>query len=121
MSDANVIFEPKKLTAKTLQRFRRRRTAELVQHVGGMPSSAQQILIARIVRNEWDLRRLDAAMNEGEISAHAMRTRLAMENRLRLDLRDLGLKRAEPRLPTAAEYLAQKARDRAGSQPEGAA
>lgn len=88
-------------------RFRRRRTAELVRHIGGQPSAAQSILMSRIVRNEWDLRRLDAALNAGEISAHAMRTRLAMENRLRLDLRELGMKSVAERAPSLREYLAE--------------
>jgi hypothetical protein len=38
---------------------------------------------------------------DGDLSDHAARARFAMENRLRLDLRDLGLKAVDtaPRLP----------------------
>jgi hypothetical protein len=98
-SDTAVLFEPKKFNVRTWQRFRRNRTSELVRHVGGEASTAQSILIARIVRNEWDLRRLDVQMMTGELSAHAMRARLAMENRLRLDLRELGMRGASGKTP----------------------
>ncbi|HUZ74547.1 MAG TPA: hypothetical protein VMU87_16300 [Stellaceae bacterium] len=64
------------------------------------------MLIARIVRNEWDLLRLDQRMDDGDLSEHAMRTRLAMENRLRLDLQALGLKPAAERPPSLAEIMA---------------
>lgn len=116
MSDAAILFEPKKFNLRTWQRFRRNRSAELNRHVGGAPSTSQQILIARIVRNEWDLRRLDAQMMTGEISQHAMRTRLAMENRLRLDLRELGMRAAAPPAQSLADIAAELGRSRAAAQ-----
>ena len=106
LSDAQVLFEPKKFNLRTWQRFRRNRTAELVRHIGGEASTAQAILVSRIVRNEWDLRRLDVQMMTGELSQHAMRTRLAMENRLRLDLQALGMRPAEPKTPSLVDLTA---------------
>lgn len=117
LSDTAVLFEPRKFNLRTWQRFRRNRTAELERHIGGQPSTAQSILIARIVRNEWDLRRLDVEMMVGELSAHAMRTRLAMENRLRLDLRELGMKGTAERTPSLAEHLAARRAEKA-AQPQ---
>jgi hypothetical protein len=76
-------------------RFRRDRTDQLVAHLGREPSYPEQILISRIVAVEWDLTRIDAKLDAGkELSGHDMRARLAAENRLRLDLRELGLKPA---------------------------
>lgn len=68
------------------------------------------ILICRVVSNEWDLRRLDHRLDHGEeLSGHAARLRLALENRLRLDLRELGLKPVASAAPSLSEYLAAKA------------
>ena len=119
--DACRLYTPRRFNATTRQRFYRSRKMELAKHCGGTPSRTQQILIARIVSNEWHLYRLDARLDAGELSDHAMRSRFAMENRLRLDLRDLGLKGADPKTPTLAEHLARKAAEKAASQPEGAA
>jgi hypothetical protein len=109
---AEVLFEPRKFTRQTSVRFRRRRTKELIAHVGGQPTTPQLILIRRIVANEWDLRRLDEQFSTGELSGHSMRARLAMENRLRLDLRELGMKPAEVLAPTLAETMAAAKRAR---------
>jgi hypothetical protein len=90
-------------------RFAARRREALVAHLGREPSYPERILISRICANEWDLLRLDARLDAGEeLSGHAARLRLALENRLRLDLRELGLAPAAPREPTLAEYLAQR-------------
>jgi hypothetical protein len=107
------LYTPKRFNRQTRQRFFRRRKAELAAHCGGSPSAAQQILIYRICQNEFELHRLDARMMFGEISGHAARMRFAMENRLRLDLRDLGLKAVASREPTLAEHLARRAEERA--------
>jgi hypothetical protein len=54
------------------------------------------------------LRRLDARLDAGEeLSGHAARLRLALENRLRLDLVALGLRPPAPRVPTIAEIFAE--------------
>jgi hypothetical protein len=87
--DDNRLYTPRKFNPTTRQRFFRSRTDGLIRHVGGAPSRAQLVLIRRIVRNEWDLLRLDARFDEEELSGYAMRARLAMENRLRLDLNAL--------------------------------
>jgi hypothetical protein len=114
LSDTALLFEPRKFNIRTWQRFKRNRTAELIEHCGGRVSTAQAILIGRIVRNEFDLRRLDVRMMEGDetadavpLSGHAMRARLAMENRLRLDLRELGLRAAAERPKTYDEVMAE--------------
>ncbi len=88
-SNETRFYRPRKFNATTRQRFFRIRMEELTLHCGRL-SHAQMILAHRICRNEWDLFRIDAQMDAGEISEFAMRNRLAMENRLRLDLRDLG-------------------------------
>jgi hypothetical protein len=113
------LYTPRVFNTQSRQRFFRHRTDELVRHVGA-PSGAQLVLIRRIVRNEWDLFRLDARFDaEGDLSVPAMRARLAMENRLRLDLSALGLKGAAPKAPNAIDYLAAKRR--AASSPDEAA
>lgn len=109
LSDTNVLFAPKRFNKRTWQRFRRNRRGELIRHAGGAPSTTQLILIDRIVHNEWDLRRLDLQLSEGELSQHAMRTRLAMENRLRLDLQALGFRAAAAKPPTPLEYAKRAA------------
>lgn len=106
-SDEMRLYRPRKFTRTTKQRFFRDRKVGLVRHVGGAPSRAQLTLMARIVQCEWDLLKLDAVMDAGELSPHAMRTRLAMENRLRLDLRELGMKSVAERAPSLREYLAE--------------
>jgi hypothetical protein len=63
----------------------------------------------RVIRNEWDLLRLDARVDAGDLSEHAMRTRLAMENRLRLDLQVLGLAAKSPKAMTLDQIIARGA------------
>jgi hypothetical protein len=65
-------------------------------------------LIARTIANEWDLRRLDHRLDVGEeLSGHAARLRLALENRLRLDLQALGLQPIPPPSPSLDEHIAR--------------
>jgi len=91
---------------------------ELTRHLDREPSYAERILIARLVSNEWDLRRLDARLDAGEeLSGHAARLRLALENRLRLDLQAIGLAPKPQPERTLAEILANI---EAGKQRQGA-
>jgi hypothetical protein len=107
------IFEPRTFSRRTRQRFARNREAELMRSLGREPSYPERILISRIIMVEWDLRRIDARMDAGdELSGHAMRARLAAENRLRLDLRELGLRPAAANEPRLAELLAEDTRRR---------
>jgi hypothetical protein len=101
------LFAPRVFNPRTRQRFLLDRTRELIRHLGREPSYPERILISRVASCEWDLRRLDHRMDQGEeLSAHAMRSRLAMETRLKLDLRELGLRPTSPRTPTLDEHLA---------------
>ncbi len=103
------LISPRTFNKRSRQRFTANRIAALTRHLGREPSYAEQILICRIVQLEWQLRRQDAQIDEGrELSGHAMRARLAAENRLRLDLRELGLKGAQPPEPSLDAYLASK-------------
>ena len=69
----------------------------------------ERILIERIVALQWELAKLDARVEDEGIaglSGHALRARLAAENRLRLDLQTLGLRppdAAKP--PSLQDYL----------------
>jgi hypothetical protein len=93
-------YKPRTYTKRTRLRFERDRTGELIRHLGREPSYPERIIIARCVGIEWDLRRLDAKIDAGdELSGHALRARLAGENRLRLDLQVLGMR------PAAAKPL----------------
>ena len=68
---------------RTRLRFARNREAELVRSLGRDPSYAEMILISRICACEWDLRKIDAQLDDGrELSAHMARHRYAIENRL---------------------------------------
>jgi hypothetical protein len=100
------LFAPRVFNSRTRQRFLLDRTTELIRHLGRDPSYAARVLIARAAANEWDLRKLDARLDSGgELSGHAARLRLALENRLRLDLRDLGVKPAAPPAPILADLF----------------
>jgi hypothetical protein len=104
---SRVPYRPRCFNKRSRQRFERDRVAELTRGLGREPSYAERILISRIVAVEWDLRRIDAKLDAGdELSGHMMRARLAAENRLRLDLRELGLKPTPPKAPSLAEVLA---------------
>jgi hypothetical protein len=102
-------YKPRTYTKRTRLRFERDRTAELIRHLGREPSYPERIIIARCVGIEWELRRLDAKIDAGdELSGHALRARLAGENRLRLDLRELGMRPAAPKAPmTLADLRAE--------------
>lgn len=99
-------YHPRRFTPTTKQRFFRDRRRGYIDHLGGTASRAQLTLIDRVIRCEWDLLRLDARADEGDLSDHALRTKLALENRLRLDLVAIGLKGASARPLTGQEALA---------------
>jgi hypothetical protein len=103
-------YRPRTHNKRSRQRFERDRTAALIRHLGRAPSYPERILISRTVTLEWDLRRIDARLDAGEeLSGHAMRARLAAENRLRLDLQALGLRPVAPPAPSLAEAMAAAA------------
>lgn len=102
-------YSPRAFNALTKQRFTLDRWRHLVDHLGRDPSFPERILIGRIVALEWNLLRQDAKVDAGEdLSPHALRARMAAENRLRLDLTALGLRpgKAAPRGRTMADILA---------------
>jgi len=112
LSDECQVYTPRVFNSTTRARFTKDRREGLIRQLGGTATRAQLTLIQRIVRNEWDLLRLDQRMDQGDLSSHAMRTRLAMENRLRLDIRDLcGLKGAKVKPPSIFAALADRARE----------
>jgi hypothetical protein len=124
---ATRIFEPRTFSRRTRQRFARNREAELLRSLGRELSYPEKILISRIVACEWDLRRIDAQLDRGEeLSAHMARHRYAIENRLRLDLRELGLQPAADETPGAVEnpIITAEVRDQllrvAQKDPDGA-
>src|SRR5512142_2720811 len=99
---------PRVFNRRSRIRFGQERTLALIAHLGREPSYPERIIISRIVTIEWELLRQDARLDAGdELSGHAMRARLAAENRLRLDLQSLGLQPAKPRRPTLAELIAE--------------
>ena len=111
-------FSPRSFSPQIRQRFAADRRFKLVRHLGRAASYAECILIERVIRNEWDLRRLDAKLDAGEeLSGHALRARLAMENRLRLDLRELGLKGVAERAPSFRDYWTRPRRPDEGKPP----
>jgi hypothetical protein len=81
--------------------------AELNHQVGGAPTFAQSLLIRRIVRSMWQLELLDSKFASGDFTAHDGRVQGGLANSLRLSLRELGLKAAEPKAETLAEVLAK--------------
>ncbi len=105
--------EPRIFNKRSRQRFAQDRTRAMIAHLGREPSYPERIVISRVIAVEWELRRLDAKMDAGEeLSGHAMRARLAAENRLRLDLQALGLQpiaTPEPAAPDLRRILAEQA------------
>ena len=81
----------------------------LTDHIGGKPNAAQRMLISRAARLSLQIERMDErALTTGKMSDSVSRQYLAWTNALRLTLRELGLKGAEPNVPTLAEYIADK-------------
>lgn len=63
---ARGLFQPRTFNKRTRQRFVYDRMCELIAHLGRDPSYPERILIGRIAANEWDLRKLDARLDDGE-------------------------------------------------------
>jgi hypothetical protein len=98
------LYAPKTYNRRSRQRFAAARTTELVRHLAHEPSFPQRIIISRIIAIEFELRKYDDAIADGvELSGHALRARLAAENRLRLDLVALGMGPRPPRAMTLAD------------------
>jgi len=103
------IYAPRRFNPVTKQRFKRDRRRRLIAHVGGKPSEIQKIRIECIIGLEWDITRLSAKMDAGELSEHATRQLLACHNHLRMQLAALGPAAAAKAL-SLAEVLAQDSR-----------
>jgi hypothetical protein len=94
---ASRLYAPRQFNRRSRQRFAAARTEALIRHLGRRPPVPEQILVSRIIRLEFELRKYDDAVADGvELSGHALRARLAAENRLRLDLKALGFEAAAP-------------------------
>lgn len=93
----------------TLGRFIRDLERQLIEHVGGAPSITQRLLIDRIIRIRVQLDALDEKLSAGNWTPHDSRTHGALNNALRLTLREIGLRPAAARQPSLADVLAQYA------------
>ena len=81
---------PRRFNSMSRRRFALERMSALSAELHRDPSYSEMLIIGRIIAIEWDLRRQDAKLDAGEeLSPHALRHRLAAENRLRLDLQML--------------------------------
>ncbi len=88
----------------------RRVVRQLIAHVGGSPSHAQELVIARIAWLQVHLARIDErAMADGGLSPHASREYLAWSNTIARLVCRLGLRGAPERQPTLAEIIAAAA------------
>ena len=79
-------------------RFLRQVERELFDELGGAPSFAQAVLVRRVARAMFELEAIEAAMGAGNAAgapSAAMQTFLALNDQVRLGLRDLGLNRRE--------------------------
>jgi hypothetical protein len=113
------LFAPRVFNSETRERFFRARRRQLISELGADATCyAARIMVDRIVSLEWELRRQDARLQAGEeLSGHALRARLAMETRLRLDLRDLGLLKPRNRsIAEADESLSEVVKEIAGDR-----
>jgi hypothetical protein len=63
--------------------------AELIEHIGGNPTVTQRLLIERTIKMNLQLDALDAKLERGEWTANDQRTYGALNNALRLALREL--------------------------------
>jgi hypothetical protein len=101
------IYQPRKYTPLTRVRFARDRRRRLVAHLGGSVSPVQAILIGRLIDLEWESSRVSARRDRGEeLSAHAARAFMAMQNHIRLIARELGIKAAATTQPPSLADLA---------------
>lgn len=91
-------------------RYLRNFEAMLAQHVGGKPSATQRVLIARAAKLALRLELFDERTMAVELGERSAREYLALSNHLRLCMRELGLKGAEPRAPSLAGAFAEASR-----------
>jgi hypothetical protein len=97
-------------------RFLRAFEAALERHVGGSPSLTQKVQIRRASRAMLRLELLDEKMSAGTWSDHDGRVYGALNNSLRLYLRELGLKPAEAKPASLKDYVAAKTASRAAAE-----
>jgi hypothetical protein len=88
-------------------RFLRRCEAELAQQIGGALSFAQKLLIRRISRMMLRLEQFDERLDAGTLTEFDSKVFSALNNHIRLSLRELGLKEPPPKPPNLAEYMAK--------------
>ena len=94
----------------------RRVVRDLTRQIGGRPTPAQEMLIARIGWLAVHLARIDArALAAGEMSDHSRREYLAWSNTMTRTLAVLGFQASPPPPANLADYLAA----RAGAAPDG--
>jgi hypothetical protein len=93
-------------------RYLRAIEAELVDHLGGQTSTTQRIAIHRAARIMLRLEIFDQRLSAGEFTAHDARIYNALQNSLRLMLKELGLKpKAEVKpSPTIADIAKRHAK-----------
>jgi len=83
---------------------------QLVRHVGGRPSAAQELLIGRLAMLAVHLAHLDErALKDGGIGSHATREYLAWHGQFTRGLRMLGMQGVAAPVPTLAEIMAAPA------------
>ena len=96
-------------------RYLRAVEAELVEHLGGKTSTTQRIAIHRAARLMLRLELFDQRLTAKEFTSHDARTYNALQNSLRLMLKELGLK-SKPEgktAPSLADIAARHARPEA--------
>ena len=94
----------------------RRVVRDLTRQIGGRPTTAQELLIARIAWLCVHIAHIDArALAGGEMSNHARREYLAWSNTLTRTLVVLGFQASPPPPANLADYLAA----RAAAAPDG--
>jgi hypothetical protein len=71
--------------------------AELTEHVGGLPSVTQRLLIERVIKIRWQLELFEVKLAEGSWTPHDSRTYGGLSNAFRLAIRELGVKPAKGR------------------------
>jgi hypothetical protein len=89
----------------------RRVEAELLAQLGAEPTFAQKLLVRRIARGMLSLEEFDTKLSAGNSwTAVDAATMGGLQNSVRLNLRELGIKAAPvAKKPTLAAYLAEKA------------
>jgi hypothetical protein len=96
----------------TAGRYLRKIEAELLAQIQGEPSFAQKLLVRRIARGMLSLEEFDHKLSAGNSwTAVDAATMGGIQNSVRLNLRELGIKAAPvPKKVGLAEYLASKAK-----------